>query len=38
MSENSMRRIELDKLTLNIGAGEAGPKLEKGKLLLEKLS
>ena len=35
MKENPMREIRLDKLTLNIGAGEAGPKLEKGKALLE---
>ncbi len=38
MAENTMRRIVLDKLTLNIGAGEAGPGLEKGKALLAKLS
>ena len=38
MSENSMKKVMLDKLTLNIGAGEAGPILEKGKVLLEKIS
>jgi large subunit ribosomal protein L5 len=38
MSENPMREIRMEKLTLNIGAGEAGPKLEKGKALLKKLS
>jgi large subunit ribosomal protein L5 len=38
MSQNPMKRIMLDKLTLNVGAGEAGPKLEKGAALLEKIS
>jgi large subunit ribosomal protein L5 len=38
MSENPMRAIRLDKLTLNIGVGEAGPGIEKAKALLEKLS
>jgi large subunit ribosomal protein L5 len=38
MSENPMRTIRLEKLTLNIGAGEAGPGLDKAKALLEKLS
>ncbi len=38
MSENPMRRISMDKLTINIGAGEAGPNLDKGKALLEKTS
>lgn len=35
---NPMREIRLEKVTLNIGAGEAGPKLEMAKKLLEKLS
>jgi large subunit ribosomal protein L5 len=35
---NPMREIRLEKVTLNIGAGEAGPKLETAKKLLEKLS
>jgi large subunit ribosomal protein L5 len=33
-----MREIRLEKVTINIGAGEAGPKLEMAKKLLEKLS
>jgi large subunit ribosomal protein L5 len=33
-----MKEIRLEKVTLNIGAGEAGPKLETAKKLLEKLS
>jgi large subunit ribosomal protein L5 len=35
---NPMKEIRLEKVTLNIGAGEAGPKLEMAKKLLEKLS
>jgi large subunit ribosomal protein L5 len=35
---NSMKEIRLEKVTINIGAGEAGPKLEKAKKLLEKLT
>ena len=35
---NPMREIRLEKVTINIGAGEAGPKLETAKKLLEKLS
>ncbi len=35
---NPMRAIRLEKVTLNIGAGEAGTKLEMAKKLLEKLS
>ncbi len=38
MSANPMRSIKLEKVTINIGAGEAGPKLEMAKRLLEKLS
>lgn len=38
MSDNPMRAIRLDKLTLNIGMGEAGPGLDKAKALLHKLS
>jgi large subunit ribosomal protein L5 len=38
MKENPMRTISLEKLTLNIGVGEAGPGIEKSKALLEKLS
>jgi len=36
--ENPMRDINLEKLTLNIGAGEAGSVLDKSKKLLETLS
>jgi large subunit ribosomal protein L5 len=35
---NPMRKIRLEKLTLNVGAGEAGPTLEKAKLMLEKIT
>jgi len=33
-----MRKISIEKVTLNIGAGEAGPKLDNYKKMLEKLS
>ncbi len=36
--DNPMREIRLEKVTLNVGAGEAGPKLDKSKKLLEDLS
>lgn len=32
---NKMREIGIEKLTLNIGAGEPGPKLDKSKMMLE---
>jgi large subunit ribosomal protein L5 len=35
---NRMKAIRLEKLTLNIGAGEAGSALEKAKALIEKIS
>lgn len=38
MTENKMKEILLEKVTLNIGAGESGPKLEKSKAILEKIS
>jgi len=38
MSENPMRKIEIDKVTLNFGAGEAGEKLDRGVKILEKIS
>jgi large subunit ribosomal protein L5 len=38
MTENMMKEILLEKVTLNIGAGESGPKLEKSKAILEKIS
>ena len=33
-----MKTIEIEKITLNIGAGKPGPELEKGKMLLEKIT
>ncbi len=36
--ENPLREIKLAKITVNIGAGESGLKLEKAKKLLEKLT
>jgi large subunit ribosomal protein L5 len=36
--ENPMKNIRIEKLTLNIGAGEAGPKLEKSQKLIEKIT
>jgi len=35
---NPMREIRIEKITINIGCGEAGEKLEKAKKLLEKLT
>jgi len=35
---NPMRNIRIEKITLNIGCGEAGDKLEKAKKLLEALT
>ena len=35
---NRMRNIRLEKVTINMGVGEAGPKLEKAKKLVQKLS
>ncbi len=35
---NPMREIRLEKVTINAGAGEAGPKLEKSKAMLEKIT
>lgn len=36
--ENPMRQIRVEKVTLNVGIGEAGQKLENGKILLNKLT
>ena len=36
--ENPMREILIEKITLNVGVGEAGDKLEKAKILLERIS
>lgn len=35
---NRMKEIRLEKLTLNMGAGESGPKVEKSKKILERIS
>ncbi len=34
---NVMRNIRLDKLTINMSAGDAGPKLEKSQKIMEKI-
>ena len=34
---NPMRKIQIEKITINIGCGDAGAKLEKAKILLEGL-
>jgi len=36
--ENPMREIKIEKVTLNVGVGETGEKLEKAKILLERIS
>ena len=33
-----MRDVKLEKVTINIGAGEPGPKLEKARKIVEKVS
>lgn len=35
---NKMREIRIEKITLNIGAGEAGAKLDKGVKLLQNIT
>jgi large subunit ribosomal protein L5 len=35
---NKMKEIRIEKITLNIGVGEAGDKLEKAAILLKKLT
>ena len=37
-SKNPMRRIEIEKVVLNIGVGEPGEKLEHAKTILEKIT
>lgn len=37
-SQNPMREIRIEKVTLNIGCGESGEKVERAKKLLEKLT
>jgi large subunit ribosomal protein L5 len=36
--ENPMRRIEIEKIVLNIGVGELGEKLEQAKTILERIT
>ncbi|MFH0927446.1 MAG: 50S ribosomal protein L5 [Candidatus Micrarchaeota archaeon] len=36
--DNPMRGVVIDKVTLNIGVGQAGAELENAKILLERLS
>ncbi len=38
MTENPMRRIELDKVVVNMGVGEGGEKLAKAEKLLDDLT
>ncbi len=38
MNQNPMREIRMEKLTINIGCGAGGEKLDKAKKLLEKLT
>lgn len=38
MASEGMRAVRLEKVTLNIGAGEGGDKLEHAKMLLERLT
>lgn len=35
---NPMRKISLEKITINMGAGEAGPRLEKSQKILAKIA
>jgi len=35
---NPMKKVRIEKITLNMGAGESGPKLEKSKTILEKIT
>lgn len=35
---NVMKEIGIEKVTLNVGTGKPGPELEKGKILLQKIS
>ncbi|MFH1978510.1 MAG: 50S ribosomal protein L5 [Candidatus Aenigmatarchaeota archaeon] len=38
MTENPMRQIRIEKVTVNMGAGEAGAKLDNSVKLIEKLT
>jgi large subunit ribosomal protein L5 len=38
MEESPMRRIEIEKVVLNIGVGEPGERLEQAKTILEKIT
>ena len=35
---NALKQIGIEKVTLNVGTGKPGPELEKGKILLEKIT
>lgn len=35
---NVMKEVGIEKVTLNVGTGKPGPELEKGKILLQKIS
>jgi len=35
---NPMKQIRLEKVTINVGAGESGPKLERAKKMVEKIT
>ncbi len=35
--ENTMKNIRLEKLTLNMSAGDSGPKIEKSQKIMEKI-
>jgi large subunit ribosomal protein L5 len=37
MTSNSMRRIEVDKVAINMGVGESGEKLARAEMLLEQI-
>ncbi|MBI4399836.1 50S ribosomal protein L5 [Candidatus Micrarchaeota archaeon] len=38
MNDNKMKEISIEKITVNIGVGEAGQKLENARILLERLT
>lgn len=38
MAANSMRRVEVNKVVINMGVGESGEKLVKAKKILERIA
>ncbi|HIE41220.1 MAG TPA: 50S ribosomal protein L5, partial [Candidatus Aenigmarchaeota archaeon] len=38
MGENPMRRIEIEKIVLNMGIGEPGERLEHARIILERIT